>query len=190
MKKRKNNLSRIIIISISILISIILIMILVRLYLSIEINQSNTNNINNISPLTVTKVIDGDTFQLNNKEIVRLICIDAPELGKKGSEQAKAFLEFLILGKEVILEKDVSDKDKYNRLLRYVWVNAGNVTQGKLEEQVSEERERIIASEQGVASENGEHEIFVNKEMVQQGYATIFKYGNDTKRCGEIENTQ
>lgn len=112
-----------------------------------------------INETSVLEIIDGDTFKLGNGEIVRLICVDAPEKGKEGYEEAKEFLSFLILNKEVRMEKDVSDKDEYGRLLRYAYVND---------------------------SYNGE--IFVNREIVQQGYAEVFRYGNDTSKCGEIES--
>ena len=105
----------------------------------------------------VSRVIDGDTFELEDGEKVRLICVDTPEKGEKGYEEAKEFLANLTLGKIVRLEKDVSENDVYGRLLRYVYIN-----------------------------ENGK-EVFVNRELVQKGYASVFRYGNDTKRCDDIE---
>jgi endonuclease YncB( thermonuclease family) len=75
-----------------------------------------------ISNNTVIEVIDGDTFKLANNETVRLICVDTPEKGKNGYEEAKIFLSSLVLNKEIILQKDISDKDAYGRLLRYVYV--------------------------------------------------------------------
>ena len=117
-------------------------------------NYDNFNYQSSISELTVIKVIDGDTFVLAKGQVIRLICIDAPEQGTKGSEDAKAFLESLILNKEVILEKDVSNTDKYDRLLRYVYVNG----------------------------------VFVNKEIINHGYGTIFRVEPDVKRCEEISD--
>jgi endonuclease YncB( thermonuclease family) len=107
----------------------------------------------------VLRVIDGDTFQLAGGQAVRLICVDAPEIGESGYEESKEFLSSLILYKEVRLEKDVSETDSYGRLLRYVYINS---------------------------SESGE-EIFVNKELVKKGHASLWIYGNDTKRCDEIK---
>jgi len=106
-----------------------------------------------ISDNQVIEVIDGDTFKLYNGEIVRLICIDTPEKGSKGYDEAKEFLSSLVLDKEVRLEEDLEDKDVYGRSLRYVYAE----------------------------------EVFVNRELVQEGYASVFRYGNNTKRCGEIE---
>lgn len=78
---------------------------------------------------TVVKHIDGDTFvaAIGNENFkVRLIGVDCPEsttrtepYGKEASEYTKAQL----LGKTVYLEKDAGDRDKYGRLLRYVWLS-------------------------------------------------------------------
>ena len=76
----------------------------------------------------VSRVIDGDTIQLSNGEKVRYIGIDAPET-KDPRKPVECFGEEayqknreLVLGKRVRLEKDVSERDKFGRLLRYVWV--------------------------------------------------------------------
>ena len=76
----------------------------------------------------VIKVIDGDTIKLENGEIVRYLGIDTPEtvhpskpvqcFGKEASAKNKELVE----GKLVKLEKDITDRDKYGRLLRYVWI--------------------------------------------------------------------
>ncbi len=98
------------------------------------------------------RVIDGDTFELRTGETVRLIGIDAPERGKRYYEDSKEHLESLIADKCLYLEKDTSDKDKYNRSLRYVYTN-----------------------------HNQTNEIFINLRMIEDGYASAFTYGNDTK---------
>jgi len=72
----------------------------------------------------VTKVIDGDTVVING-ESVRLICIDTPERGEEGYLEATEYLESLILNKEVILEEDITKRDKYNRLLYYIFTEDG-----------------------------------------------------------------
>ena len=71
----------------------------------------------------VARIIDGDTFELTDGKSVRLIGINTPEVGETCSAQATQQLSSLIEGKTVFLEKDVSETDIYDRLLRYVYVN-------------------------------------------------------------------
>ncbi|GGK35193.1 hypothetical protein GCM10010965_30220 [Caldalkalibacillus thermarum] len=83
----------------------------------------------NTLPARVVRVVDGDTFVANingKEEKVRLILVDTPEtvhsskptelFGPEASEFAKEMLE----GKEVRLELDVSERDRYGRVLVYV----------------------------------------------------------------------
>jgi len=73
----------------------------------------------------VVRVIDGDTIEVSiGGKIykVRYIGIDTPETGEWMGSKATAKNEELVGGKVVGLEKDVSETDKYGRLLRYVWV--------------------------------------------------------------------
>lgn len=91
-------------------------------------NQTTNTKADEQQLFKVVKVIDGDTITLENGEVVRYIGIDTPEtthpskpvqcFGKEASEKNKELVE----GKMVRIEKDVSERDKYNRLLRYVWV--------------------------------------------------------------------
>lgn len=71
----------------------------------------------------VTRVIDGDTIEIAGGYRVRYIGIDAPEMNEPYYEQATRANRDLVLGKRVRLERDIEDKDKYGRLLRYVWVD-------------------------------------------------------------------
>lgn len=70
----------------------------------------------------VTRVIDGDTVAISDGRIVRYIGMDSPERGNCFFEEAKSASEALVKDKEVWFEKDVSEVDKYNRLLRYAFV--------------------------------------------------------------------
>lgn len=86
----------------------------------------------------VTRVIDGDTIAIEGGYRVRYIGIDTPEIHPEteafGIEAWQANRQ-LVEGKLVRLERDISETDKYNRLLRYVYVddtmvNAELVRQG------------------------------------------------------------
>lgn len=91
-----------------------------------ESEQDNNSQVQAPPPTpvnyVVSRVIDGDTIELNNGETVRLICIDTPETDESGFQEAKNYLTTLVLGKTVRLEKDVSEIDRYGRLLRYVYL--------------------------------------------------------------------
>lgn len=79
---------------------------------------------------TVVRVIDGDTIEVDiggRLYKVRYIGIDTPEIGRPGAEEATAFNAQLVSGKTVYLEKDVTETDRYGRLLRYVWTDEGMV---------------------------------------------------------------
>ena len=89
----------------------------------------------------VDRVIDGDTIGLQNGDRVRYIGIDTPEVVDPrkpvqcfGVEAARRNKE-LVEGKSVRLEKDVSERDKYGRLLRYVFLPDGNFVNLKLVEE-------------------------------------------------------
>lgn len=64
----------------------------------------------------VTRVIDGDTIEIEGGERVRFICINTPETGEYIYLEAKNFVTDILLYKEVKLVKDVTDRDKYGRL--------------------------------------------------------------------------
>jgi micrococcal nuclease len=73
-----------------------------------------------------TRIIDGDTIEVagdNGPERVRLLGIDTPEKGQFLFDEAKQRLEELIGGREILLEADQTDRDKYDRLLRYIYLN-------------------------------------------------------------------
>jgi micrococcal nuclease len=103
--------------------------------------------------IIVARVVDGDTFKLANGERVRLLGIDTPEkyqsnkldrdaktsgqdkktikrLGELSSEFVRNFVE----GKRVYLVKEPNyeDRDKYGRLLRYVYLEDGTFVNGKI----------------------------------------------------------
>lgn len=77
----------------------------------------------------VTRVIDGDTIELSDKRKVRYIGINSYESSDKESgakclaEKSTEANRQLVLNKEIEMEKDISETDKYGRLLRYIWVD-------------------------------------------------------------------
>lgn len=101
-------------------------------------NISNENiNFNELNRYKVVSVIDGDTIKINynsSAKKVRLIGIDTPEsvspnkeknsiYGKEASEYTKNRLE----GKDIFIEFDVQETDKYGRLLAYVYLEDGTM---------------------------------------------------------------
>lgn len=135
------------------------------------VNQPTSQLADNSKELIkVVKVIDGDTIVLENGKTVRYIGIDTPELHhpKKAVEcfaqEAKMTNENLVLGKKVKLEKDISETDKYGRLLRYVYVK-------KSEQDESEAKNE--ASESGM--------IFVNEYLLREGFARLSTFPPDVK---------
>lgn len=83
-------------------------------------------------PATVTSITDGDTLRVDTgagNEPVRLLELDTPEVtGDCGASQATAALARLApVGSRLWLEADVEDRDRYGRLLRYLWRDDGTM---------------------------------------------------------------
>jgi endonuclease YncB( thermonuclease family) len=122
-------------------------------------------NVKETNEIYVSSVIDGDTFKLSNNDIIRLLCVDTPEKGSKGYEDAKNFLEDLVLNKDITKEISLVNPresfgedylDKYNRKLRFVYLNKDTL-----------------------------NEIFVNQEIINQDYGELFIY-NNSNECERI----
>lgn len=142
---------------------------------SVEISDTQNTEDNVITTFEEAKlirVIDGDTIEvgLNNTQYsVRLIGINTPESvapdsyktknSIEGTEASNTVKDILSDVKTVYLQKDVSDTDKYDRLLRYVWLEKPN-------------------------DENDINEIstkMLNAILVNKGIAEIATYKPDTK---------
>jgi len=87
-----------------------------------------STTLNEEKEVLVTRVIDGDTIEIAGGERIRYLGIDTPEtvdprrpVGCFGHE-ASAKNKELVERKYVRLEKDITERDKYGRLLRYVYV--------------------------------------------------------------------
>jgi len=142
---------------------------------------------------TVERIIDGDTIVVTTpegkSETVELIGIDAPEsqpndkakrdskrtgqdletINKMG-EEATEFVQRLIKpGHEVKLVFDIQERDKYGRLLAYVW---------RIVKYSNEDLKRIrlgfgpLFKEWKHDEEYGWYLSFVNGEIIKFGYAT------------------
>ncbi len=110
----------------------------------------------------VSRVIDGDTIELENGQKVRYIGIDAPETKDPSvadecyGQEAFAKNKSLVEGKIVSLESDVNNTDRYGRLLRYVYVD----------------------------------EQMVNEILVRDGYAVSSPYPPDVKHQETLDQAE
>jgi len=86
---------------------------------------TGSNTLSNNDLAQVTSVIDGDTFKISGEK-VRILGINTPDKGECYYREAKDALQELIDGKSVRLDKDVENRDKYGRLLRYVFLEQEN----------------------------------------------------------------
>jgi micrococcal nuclease len=81
---------------------------------------------------TLVRVVDGDTIRVlvgGMEERVRYIGMDTPELNTTSAATPEPYAQAateanarLLAGGRIVLEKDVSERDRYGRLLRDVWV--------------------------------------------------------------------
>jgi micrococcal nuclease len=98
---------------------------------------------------TLIRAVDGDTAEVlvnGQTETVRYVGIDTPERGEPGYQAAQRANRRLMGDGDLFLVPDRSDKDRYGRLLRFIYTADG---------------------------------VFVNREMVAQGYAQPIEYRPD-----------
>ncbi|VVA44174.1 conserved hypothetical protein [Candidatus Roizmanbacteria bacterium] len=78
--------------------------------------------------LSVVEVSDGDTLKLSDGKTFRLYGVNSPELKEPLFEEAKAFTENLVLGKEISFEQEDNYKvDKFSRTLGYIFIDGVNL---------------------------------------------------------------
>jgi endonuclease YncB( thermonuclease family) len=100
-------------------------------------------------PATLIRMVDGDTAELlvqGQTESVRYVGIDTPERGEPGYRAAGEANRRLLGDGDLYLVTDRSDRDRYGRMLRFIYTAEG---------------------------------VFVNREMVAQGYAQPIEYRPD-----------
>ena len=89
---------------------------------------------------TISRVIDGDTIEIETGDRIRYIGMNTPEIVDPRQpvecfgKEALAYNRELVEGKKVKLVSDITDKDKYGRLLRYVYMEDGTFVNLKLVE--------------------------------------------------------
>lgn len=103
---------------------------------------------------TVTRVIDGDTFDISTGERIRLADVDAPEYYESGYSEATDYLSSLIDGKTTYLDVDDIYTYDYNgkgdRLVCVAYVDSDST-----------------------------HWINVNKALLDEGHAVISNFHNE-----------
>jgi micrococcal nuclease len=80
-----------------------------------------------LTPARVIRIVDGDTLHVEQNgrdETVRLYGINATEVGQPCSAEATARLKQLA-GQDVLMRPDARDRDRYGRLIRYVYTTGG-----------------------------------------------------------------
>ena len=103
---------------------------------------------------TVTRVIDGDTFDISTGDRIRLADVDAPEYYESGYSEATDYLSSLIDGKTVYL--DVDDVYTYD---------------------YSGKGDRLVCV--AYVDYDSTHLMNVNKALLDEGYAVISDYYNE-----------
>jgi len=142
----------------------IVFLILITVLLTRVCGQSTPSADSGMTQYTVTRVVDGDTFWVDDGSReglkVRLIGVDAPEPRNSGfkmkgyfGSESSAYLSQLLDGRKVRLEYDVSRHDRYGRTLAYVYLEDGT---------------------------------FVNADLVKNGYATVMTMPPNVKHAEEF----
>ncbi|HWR82572.1 MAG TPA: thermonuclease family protein [Candidatus Deferrimicrobium sp.] len=82
---------------------------------------------------TVKKIMDGDTMEFQGGDRLRLLSIDTPEKGERYYKEACEFLSDISLGKTARVEFAGARRDRYGRLLGYVYIDTIFVNKAILE---------------------------------------------------------
>lgn len=138
-----------------------------------QANQTSPNvlgEVDSVDLVAVKRVVDGDTIVVlvaGQERTVRLVGINTPEtvdprkgvecFGKEASNETKEILK----SRKVRLVKDVSETDKFKRLLRFVYVPLDD---GSL--------------------------LFLNDYLVRMGFATVSTYPPDVSFAHRFEEAQ
>ena len=105
---------------------------------------------------TLVRVVDGDTIEVTiggQALTVRYVGVDTPERGEPGYKAAAAANQGFLGDGNIWLLPDHTDKDRYGRLLRFIYTAEG---------------------------------VFVNREMLLQGWAQPLEFKPDITRAEEF----
>ena len=107
------------------------------------------------------RVIDGDTIWMKDRGKIRYIGIDTTERGEPYYGEATEYNEALLARGDIVLEFDVETRDKYGRLLAYVFVQGDDGAR-----------------------------VFVNEELVRAGWARTLDIPPNRKYAGRFADAQ
>src|SRR3989304_6584020 len=91
-------------------------------------NVSTTTVRNLPTKEKVKRVIDGDTIELANGQIVRFVGVNAPDNGEPFEEEATEANQKLVQGKTLTFEYDAYTSDRFGRVLAYTIIGGKNVS--------------------------------------------------------------
>lgn len=144
--------------------AILMIVLIISLLLVIYFVPQETEN-----TFYVKDVIDGDTIVVNKglaEYRIRYIGVDTPEMnfGKGEPEcfakEARDFNISKVLNKKVTLKSDKEDRDRFDRLLRYVYI------------------------------EENQNEVMLNEILISSGYAKVLSIAPNTMYAEKFKNLQ
>jgi micrococcal nuclease len=121
--------------------------------------------------VNLVRVVDGDTMVFDTPagdDTIRIIMADTPETKHPNDPvecygpEATAYADWL-LGQDadIYLEKDITERDKYQRLLRYVWLDFG-----------------------------GGFVVQLNEAIVRSGHGIVVTYPPDVKYVDQLREAQ
>lgn len=134
-----------------------------------EIKKVEPTTNNTFDEAKVIRVVDGDTIHVlfnGQKYKIRMIGVDTPETVHPNKpveyygKEASNFTKKSLSNKTVYLQKDVSETDKYGRLLRYIWLSRPSSNEPSEEEIINN---------------------MYNAILVKEGYAQAYTYQPDSK---------
>ena len=124
------------------------------------------------SSAKVTRILDGDTVELEDGTKIRYLHVDTPELAQGSNDEhecladeARLLNEALVLGKTVSLEYDLNCSDGYGRTLAFVSVGNRSVNETLLERGYAE----ILIRDPNVTREAAYRELEAAAQEVKAG---------------------